>query len=89
MTDASAAIGIAQRTGIGRTRHIDTDYLWIQQKQWEDRLAVGKVCGKLNPADAFTKAIPEEVMVRHLKSMGFEFKSGRAEKSVKLVEGRA
>ncbi len=40
-------------------------------------------------ADAFTKAIPEEVMVRHLKSMGFEFKSGRAEKSVKLVEGRA
>ena len=32
-TDASAAIGMAQREGVGRTRHLDTGALWIQQKQ--------------------------------------------------------
>ena len=29
--DASAAMGIIQRRGLGKTRHIDTGLLWIQQ----------------------------------------------------------
>ena len=32
-TDASAAIGIAQRLGVGKVRHIDVGMLWIQQNQ--------------------------------------------------------
>ena len=28
--DASAAIGIAQRKGLGKVRHLDTRLLWIQ-----------------------------------------------------------
>ena len=32
-TDAEAAIGMTQREGVGRTRHIDTGLLWIQQKE--------------------------------------------------------
>ena len=31
-TDASAAIGIACRTGIGKIRQIETNQLWLQQK---------------------------------------------------------
>eukprot|EP00971_Amphidinium_carterae_P332262 6466334-Amphidinium_carterae.1 len=31
-TDSTAAIGILQRRGLGRTRHIATRYLWLQQK---------------------------------------------------------
>ena len=31
MSDASAALGIIKRQGLGRTRHIHTSYLWIQQ----------------------------------------------------------
>ena len=31
-TDSSAAIGICQRQGLGRLRHIETQSLWIQQK---------------------------------------------------------
>ena len=29
--DASAAIGIANREGLGRVRHLDTQALWLQQ----------------------------------------------------------
>ena len=29
--DASAALGIIKRRGLGKTRHSDTGYLWIQQ----------------------------------------------------------
>ena len=31
MADASAALGIIGRTGLGKLRHIDTSYLWLQQ----------------------------------------------------------
>ncbi len=30
-SDASAALGILSRTGLGKLRHIDTNYLWLQQ----------------------------------------------------------
>ena len=32
LCDASAALGIVRRKGVGKTRHIDTGLLWIQQK---------------------------------------------------------
>ena len=31
-TDASAAIGIVNRRGSGKVRHIDTNELWVQDK---------------------------------------------------------
>ena len=44
-TDATAAIGIAQREGVGRTRHIDTGLLWIQQREAKGDIKVGIVKG--------------------------------------------
>ena len=41
-TDATAAIGMAHRQGLGKTRHIDVQYLWIQQEIAEGRLALEK-----------------------------------------------
>ena len=32
MADASAALGIIGRTGLGKLRRIDTSYLWLQQE---------------------------------------------------------
>ena len=29
--DASAALGIIARKGLGKVRHLDTSYLWIQE----------------------------------------------------------
>ena len=34
--DASAAIGIAQRRGVGKVRHVEVNQLWLQ-----DRVARG------------------------------------------------
>ena len=53
--DANAALGIIQRTGLGKTRHIDTGLLWIQQVVAQKRLQFGKVLGTNYPADLFTK----------------------------------
>ena len=47
--DASAALGIIHRKGLGKTRHIDTGFLWIQQIVAEQRLKFAKVLGKNNP----------------------------------------
>ena len=84
-TDASAAIGITQRRGIGKTRHIDVGLLWIQQNAKEGEIDVNKVDGALNPADIFTKAVPAEVTWRHMAAMGFESREGRAEEAIQVV----
>ena len=31
-SDASAAVGIAMRRGLGKVRHIDVSQLWLQEK---------------------------------------------------------
>ena len=55
-SDASAAIGIAHRQGLGKTRHIEVQYLWIQHEVKEGKLNVKKVGTNNNPADLLTKA---------------------------------
>ena len=41
-SDASAALGIIARNGLGKLRHIDTSYLWIQQISAEKKMMFGK-----------------------------------------------
>ena len=53
--DASAGIGIAQRRGAGRIRHIATPTLWLQKAVSDGKVKVGKCPGKENPADLGTK----------------------------------
>merc|ERR1712024_338676 len=84
--DASAAIGIVQRVGVGEVRHIDVGMLWVQQKQREGEIEVQKVGTKTNPADVFTKHVPGEVVWRHLTAIGFESREGRSEAAVELVK---
>ena len=38
MTDASAALGIAQRRGLGKVRHVQTQALWVQEVRLTGRL---------------------------------------------------
>ena len=85
-TDASAAIGMVQRKGAGKVRHIDVGMLWIQQHCRSGKVDVKKVAGKSNPADIFTKAVPAEVMWGHMGAIGFESREGRSEAAVELVK---
>ena len=83
--DASAAIGIANREGLGRIRHLDTQSLWLQQALRQRRLGVGKVLGTENPSDLMTKHTDAKVLEGHVKSMGCEFAAGRAELAPQAV----
>ena len=53
-TDSSAAIGICNRQGLGKLRHLDTHTLWTQQAVRTGRLDLRKVLGEENPADLLT-----------------------------------
>jgi hypothetical protein len=76
--DASAAIGIVRRSGVGRVRHLDTRMLWIQQKVREGDLQLSKIDGQINPADLFTKPLPTEAMSEHCFRMSCACRTGRA-----------
>ena len=54
-SDATAAIGIARRKGLGKIRHLDVTDLWIQDKAKPKQVGLTKVLGTDNPADIFTK----------------------------------
>ena len=61
-TDSTAALGMVHREGLGRTRHIQVQYLWLQEKVRDKSISVGKVDTKLNVADLMTKFIPLDTM---------------------------
>ena len=42
-TDSTATIGICGRQGLGKLRHIDTQFLWIQQRVRDKSLELYKV----------------------------------------------
>ena len=55
LVDASAAVGIACRRGLGKVRHIELDQLWLQSQVARGRVRVYKVPGDENIADSLTK----------------------------------
>ena len=78
-SDSSAALGIAQRQGMGRVRHIRTQALWVQETRAEGRLSYKKVLGTRNPADLLTKHMGGPLISQHLTTLGAITREGRAE----------
>ena len=56
-SDASAAIAISQRVGLGKLRRIQTQYLWLQERVFANELELNKLVGTAIPADMLTKKI--------------------------------
>ena len=54
-TNSTAAIWIVHRRGLGKTRHIEVQYLWVQDNVNRKTMSVEKVGTKEDPADMFTK----------------------------------
>ena len=84
-SDATAALGIARRLGIGKIRHLDTSLLWIQQKIKDGDLVVDKMLGADNPADCLTKFVDQATMNKHLATMGLQYEDGRADSAPELA----
>ena len=68
-SDATAAIGIVKREGLGRVRHLAVADLWIQQKQRDGTIAYRKIPGPENSSDLMTKGLGVADMEKHLKRM--------------------
>ena len=84
-TDSSAAMGIASRTGLGgKSRHINVQYLWIQNCIKSETISLHKVGTECNIADAMTKHLGREAHEKFITAMGYFFIGGRAEESRKI-----
>ena len=53
-SDATAAIGVARRKGLGHIWHLDITDLWIQDKIRSQIIPVAKVLSTKNMADGLT-----------------------------------
>ena len=77
-SDATAAIGMCKRQGLGRVRHLATADLWVQQLVRMKKCTLLKWPGKQNPADLMTKYLPRDQILSHLAFMHMECLEGRA-----------
>ena len=70
-SDATAAIGITWRRGMGRIKHLDVLDLWVQEKFNSKAATIDKVLGADHPADLHTKCTNRAVLVQAINNMGF------------------
>ena len=59
-TDSTAVIGMCSRTGVGKTRHTQVRWLWIQDAIRDKVVRLRKVRGTDNEADMDTSALTAE-----------------------------
>ena len=78
LTDATAAKQMASRTGLGTVRHIDTHYLWVQEKIKNKDISSNKVWNHDNPADLLTKHLDKTTMHRYMSLIGLCYSAGRS-----------
>ena len=83
-TDASAAIGVCRRRGLGKTRRLATADLWIQENLRNNEFELVKIPGQQNAADALTKHLDRATLERHVHAMGLRQAYGRAQSAPTL-----
>ena len=88
-SDSSAARGVASRHGLGKLKHLDLKFLWIQEAVRRGRIRIYKEVGEKNFSDLMTKHLGQAKMVELLAQGGFAFREGRAPGAPALAEGAA
>ena len=81
--DSSAAIGVAQRRGNGKLRHVKVGTQWILEKVEDGELEIKKVAGTLNPADASTTYLTGPKIIDLMSRMSQEFREGTSDLSLR------
>ena len=72
--DSSSARSFAKRRGLGKQRHIDTRYLWLQERVALKHLKVLCVRTDENAADLFTKCLSRNIMDKFVRELGQRWK---------------
>ena len=77
-TDSSAAKGMANRRGLGKTRRIDTQYLWVQERLSAGSFDVEKEGTDDNVGDLFTKHLEQTKSSDATARLGHVAREGKA-----------
>ena len=75
--DASAAKSVASRAGLGKIRHMETKFLWLQEAVSGKRIELRKILGIHNPADLLTKPLSVKEIGPKLAMVGGTLSSRR------------
>eukprot|EP00973_Karenia_brevis_P092466 12412551-Karenia_brevis.AAC.1 len=77
-SDATAAIGMAKRQGLGRVRHLAVADLWVQQRVRRKDINISKTPGADNCSDMLTKGLDVTTSTKHSEKIRCGFISGRS-----------
>ncbi|CAK0830015.1 unnamed protein product [Prorocentrum cordatum] len=84
VSDSSAARGFASRRGVGKLKHVQTRYLWVQERIVMQHLELGKIGTAENRSDLLTKPLGRKEIDVHMKGINQEYRSGRPAKGLLL-----
>ena len=84
-TDSSAAKGIASRRGLGKTRHIDTQFLWVQERIQAGDFTLHKESTNDNVGDLFTKHLDQSKSADFTSRLGYTAREGSASLSLRAA----
>ena len=88
-SDSSSARSFASRQGLGKQRHVQTRYLWLQERVALKHLSVKKIRGEDNDSDVLTKAVAAPTMQKHMRSMGYvDVERSRIQKTLQSSPSR-
>jgi hypothetical protein len=73
LTDSTTAKAVAGRRGLGKLRHVELKFLWVQEVVRRGRVKIAKVPGELNVADHLTKEKMLWEFSNMVKDVGGEF----------------
>ena len=76
--DATPGIAIGSRRGLGRVKHIDTVFLWVQAMVTEGKIALGKKPTQEMLAGFLTKHVDAATMQSCMAGLGMRFQSGES-----------
>ena len=85
-TDSTTGKGIASRRGLGKVRHIDTSYLWIQERVASRNFYLAKVKGEENVADLMTKHLDARTVEKFLEMLGISSLAGRSSQQFQVAQ---
>ena len=82
--DATAAIGMAGRRGLGKVKHINTVYMWIQERISLLNIKLNKVHTSEMLADMLTKHLPAATSRRLSDLLGQNSQQGETASRLRL-----
>ena len=76
--DATAGIAIGSLRGLGRAKHIDTVFLWMQAMVTKGKVTLRKKPTKEMLADFLTTHVEAATMSNCMTRLGMKFQSGES-----------